>query len=85
MSFSGIVVTEGDHLGISNLTVSLSPPANSMKAKKVTTTDSEGRFTLNGLENGEYLLEVSQGVTILYREVVKVPQQEQKEIRLNPR
>jgi hypothetical protein len=53
-----------------------------MKAKKVTTTDDKGHFTLSDLENGQYLLEVYQGLTILYREVVNVPQQEPKEIPL---
>jgi len=85
ISFSGTVVTERDHLGIPNLTVSLSPHADSMKAKKVTTTNNEGRFTLNELESGQYLLEVFQGLTILYREVVNVPQQNPTEIRLSPK
>ena len=85
MSFSGTVVAQGDRSGIPNLTVSLTPPANSKKPKKVTTTDDKGHFALNDLENGQYLLEVYQGVTILYREVVSIPQQASKEISLRPK
>ena len=85
MSFSGTVVTARDSSGIPYLTISLTPRAATMKAKKVTTTDNQGRFTFNELDGGQYFLEVSQGLTVLYSEVVDVPQQNPKEIRLNPR
>jgi hypothetical protein len=85
VSLSGRVTTERGSSGIPNLTVSLSPRAATMKPKMVTTTDNEGHFIFNDLENGQYFLEVSQGLTVLYSEVVGVPQQSPKEIHLNPR
>jgi hypothetical protein len=70
--------------GAPNLTVSLSAPAQFNKPKQVTSTNEQGQFIFNNVEDGQYLLEVSQRLTVLYREVVNVPQTLQKEIHLNP-
>jgi len=83
VSFSRRVVTESGSAGIPNLTVSLTPPTTISKPKMVTTTDNEGRFTFNALQSGRYFLEVSQGPTVLYNELVEVPEQNPKEIRLS--
>jgi hypothetical protein len=71
-------------VGAPNLTVSISPPAKLNKSKQVVSTNEQGQFIFNDVEDGEYLLEVFQRLTVLYREVINVPQTVQKEIRLNP-
>jgi hypothetical protein len=70
--------------GAPNLIVSLSAPASANKRKQVASTDEQGEFTFENVEDGQYLLEVSQRLTVLYRELVNIPQMQQKEIRLNP-
>ncbi len=63
--FSGVEQT-----GVPNLTVKLIPPKTVPFPEKVTTTDQDGKFSFANVEKGRYLLEVSQGVTLLYRNVL---------------
>jgi hypothetical protein len=70
--------------GASNLIVSLSAPASMNKRKQVASTNEQGEFIFENIEEGEYLLEVFQRLTVLYREIITIPQVREKEIRLNP-
>jgi hypothetical protein len=68
--------------GIADLTVKLIPPRDLKKPEKVTTTDEGGKFRFADLSGDKYLLEVYEGLTLLYREVVEVKQNTPKEITL---
>jgi len=68
--------------GIADLTVRLIPPRDLKKPEKVTTTDEGGKFRFADLSGDKYLLEVYEGLTLLYREVVEVKQNTPKEIAL---
>jgi hypothetical protein len=70
--------------GAPNLAVSLSPPAKMNRPKRVASTNEQGQFAFENVEDGQYLLEVSQRLTVLYRELINIPQLREKEIRLNP-
>jgi len=87
-TFKGAVLAAtrpaGDAVGAPNLTVSLTAPVKLNKPKQVTATNEQGEFTFNNVEEGDYLLEVHQRLTILYREVVNIPQTLEKKIDLNP-
>ncbi len=56
--------------GIPNLTVRLIPPRVTQQAEKITTTKANGEFEFRSVDKGKYLLEVYQGLTLLYRDVV---------------
>jgi len=62
--------------------VRLIPPRDVKKPEKVTTTDEDGNFRFTDLSGDKYLLEVYEGLTLLYREVVEVKQNTPKEIAL---
>jgi hypothetical protein len=68
--------------GIGDLTVRLIPPRDLKQPEKVTTTDEDGKFRFAHLSGDKYLLEVYQGLTLLYREVIEVKQNTPKEIIL---
>ncbi|MCG3114294.1 MAG: carboxypeptidase-like regulatory domain-containing protein [Candidatus Manganitrophus sp. SA1] len=81
--FNGRVVEERSREGISDLTVRLIPPKAAGRPEKATTTDERGGFRFPDIERGRYLLEVYQGTTLLYREVVETDQETIKEIQLS--
>ncbi len=81
--FNGRVVEETSREGISDLTVRLIPPKATNQPEKVTTTNDRGEFHIPSLEKGRYLLEVYQGTTLLYREVVEADPERIKEIKLS--
>ena len=68
--------------GIGDLTVRLIPPRDLKQPEKVTTTDEDGKFRFADLSGDRYLLEVYQGLTLLYREVVELKENTPKEIIL---
>ena len=68
--------------GIGDLTVRLIPPRDLKQPEKVTTTDEDGKFRFADLSGDRYLLEVYQGLTLLYREVIDMKQNAPKEIIL---
>lgn len=68
--------------GIPALTVNLIPPRDLRGVEKITTTDDRGRFSFSALDRGRYLLEVYQGVMLLYREVIAVDRDTRKDIEL---
>ena len=53
--------------GIENLEVKLTPPRNSDLAIRLASTDSRGEFHFSQVRPSKYLLEVSQGPNLLYR------------------
>ena len=82
-NLTGKITDDRTNGGISSLTVSLRPPANTAGQQRVTSTDAGGGFVLNTVPAGRYLLEVFQGVTPVYREVVELDRDTAKEIRLH--
>ena len=81
-SLSGQVSDAGSGKGVPGLTIRLEPPAAEGGRQVVTFTDSDGRFKLPNLSSGRYLLTVSQGPTLLHREVVNVNGETTKNICL---
>ena len=56
-----------------NLQVRLRPPQNSTLAGQIALTDGNGGFNFPRVQGGRYLLEVSQGPYLLYRQTITVP------------
>lgn len=69
---TGRVVDNAQH-STPNLQVRLRPPVNSRLAAQIALTDGNGAFTFPRVQGGSYLLEVSQGPYLLYRQTVNVP------------
>ena len=81
--FTGRVYEAEGGAGIPNLAVKLTPPKGSDRPNRITTTDKNGGFRFTNLERERYLLEVSQGVQLLYRDVVDATKEDtRKEIAL---
>ena len=81
-SLGGHVYDAGSGRGVASLIVRLALPNNAGDRQIITYTDSEGRFRLANLSPGQYLLTISQGTTLLHREVVDVRGDVTKDIRL---
>ena len=81
-SLTGRIYKAGTKTGIGDLTVRLIPPRDLKKPEKVTTTDEGGKFRFADLSGDKYLLEVYQGLTLLYREVIEGKENTPKEITL---
>lgn len=79
---SGHILESAQRKGISNLTVKITPPKNSGKPQKITVTDKDGRFLFEDMEKGIYLLEVYQGLNLLYRDVIDTKKEMNKVIPL---
>ncbi len=77
-----VYVSDASKSGIPNLTVRLTPSKGMKTPEKITTTDDKGNFLFKDLDKGRYLLEVYQGVTLLYRDVVDTSQDMKREISL---
>ncbi len=71
-ALSGRVTDNAQH-STPNLQVRLRPPANSNLAGQIALTDGNGGFAFPKVQRGNYLLEVSQGPYLLYRQQVNVP------------
>ena len=71
--------------GIPALAVKLIPPRDRRGVERVTSTDEGGRFHFDNLDGGRYLLEVYQGVMLLYREVISLDRDTRKDIELRRR
>lgn len=65
--FTGRVFDATSKRGIENLEVKLTPPKQSRLTIRVANTDQNGLFAFKQLARSRYLLEVSQGVHLLYR------------------
>lgn len=84
-TLSGRVVDAGSDDGIAALTVKAKASKNDGGRESVTTTNRQGAFRLPKLADGRYLLTVSRGNETLYRKVVAVQGDTEKEIRLQRR
>jgi hypothetical protein len=67
VDFTGRVFDAGTKTGIQNLQVKLLPPRQSKNPPRIANTDRDGVFVFRKVPQGRYLVEVSQGVTLLYR------------------
>lgn len=84
-TLSGRVVDAGSDDGIAALTVTAKASKDKGGRESVTTTNQQGAFRLPKLADGRYLLTVSRGNEALYRKVVAVQGNTEKEIRLQRR
>ena len=81
-TIKGRVYDVTNQSGIPDLIVRLIPPKNLKMPEKITTTDQNGEFHFADTERRKYLLEVYQGLTLLYRNVVDTHQNSFKVIEL---
>lgn len=84
-TITGKVVESGSSNAIANLTVKLTPPKASARSQKLTTTNRRGEFRFHHVEPGRYLLEVSQGLNVVYRKVFDTSHSDKKPIVLTPK
>jgi hypothetical protein len=82
MALEGRVYEAAGQKGIPALTLKLIPPRDLRGVEKITTTDDRGSFHFSALDRGRYLLEIYQGVMLLYREVINVDRDTRKDIEL---
>ena len=67
VDFSGRVFDATSKQGIENLEVTLTPPKQSRLSIRVASTNRDGVFAFTRLARSRYLVEVSQGLHLLYR------------------
>jgi hypothetical protein len=67
VDFSGRVFDADTKRGVENLEVKLTPPRSVRASIRIASTDRNGAFVFPKLIQGRYLIEVSQGVNLLYR------------------
>ncbi len=84
-SLTGRVIDSTSKRGLPNLQVKLKPPANSHAAVVIGSTDATGSFSFNHIAAGRYLLEVSEGPYVLYRQEVDPAQTNNLSIPLQRR
>jgi hypothetical protein len=68
--------------GIPALTVKLIPPKATKRPERITSTNYQGNFQFSGIQTGRYLIEVYQGLTILYRDMIEITHDMRKDIPL---
>ncbi len=66
-------VTDNTQRNVANLQVRMRPPQDSNAAAQIGVTDQNGVFSFSRVRNGQYLLEISQGPYVLYRQVLNLP------------
>ena len=82
--FSGRVI-DTNRNGIANLEIKLTPPTSANLPIRLGTTDRNGGFVFRQLARSRYLIEVSQGVYLLYRAEIDAARQSRVEITLRTR
>jgi len=70
VEFKGRVFDAASERGIENLQVKFTPPRDVKAPIRLANTGSDGAFAFAKLLRGRYLVEVSQGTTLLYRREV---------------
>jgi hypothetical protein len=65
--FSGRVFDAETKRGVENLEVKLTPPRGVRASIRIASTDRNGAFLFPKLMPGRYMIEVSQGINLLYR------------------
>jgi Carboxypeptidase regulatory-like domain len=83
--FNGRVFDATSKRGIENLEVKLTPPRESKLPVRLATTDPNGAFVFRKLVRGRYLLEISQGLFLLYRGEIDTARQPRVDIPLKPK
>lgn len=78
----GRVFEAPNNRGIENLEIKLTPPTSSALPVRIATTDQNGQFRFAQVKQSHYLLEVSQGPSLLYRAEIDTGRQNQIEIPL---
>jgi len=81
-SLTGKVVDADSGDGIAALTVKAKAPQGAGAGESATTTGTDGSYRLPKLADGRYLLTVSKGRDLLFREVVEVEGETAKTVRL---
>ncbi len=80
--FPGRVFDASSKDGIQNLQVKLTPPRQSKAPIRIANTARDGAFEFTRLVGGRYLVEVSQGMTLLYRAEVETSKVKRLDIAL---
>lgn len=81
-NLTGKVVDADSGDGIAALTVKAKAPQDAGGGESATTTGADGTYRLPKLADGRYLLTVSRGRDLLFREVVEVKGETTKTVRL---
>jgi 5-hydroxyisourate hydrolase-like protein (transthyretin family) len=84
-ALSGHVFDAQSKRGIENLEVRLKPQINSTAPIMIGTTDQNGVFRFPDVRIGVYLVEVSQGPYVLYRNEVDISKSDNIEIPVQKR
>ncbi len=84
-NFDGRVFEAVSNRGIENLEVKLTPPTNSDLPVRLAGTDQMGQFHFAQVRQGRYLIEVSQGPSLLYRAEIDTGRQNHIDIPLQRR
>jgi hypothetical protein len=79
---SGRVFNVASRAGIENLEVKLTPPRSVNVPIRLTRTDRNGDFLFRRVAPGRYMIEVSQGLHILYRVEIDSTRQSRLDIPL---
>jgi hypothetical protein len=85
IDFTGRAFNTSTGRGIENLEIKLTPPKSVNLPIRVASTDGDGKFLFRGLVHSRYLLEVSQGIYLLYRIEIDTRQSDHVDIPLQPR
>lgn len=82
--FRGRILNQQTRRGIENLLVTLIPPNSSPEARRYATSDSGGKFRFDGLNADKYLLQVSEGPYLLFRQEIYPQHKDEITIQLEP-
>ncbi len=81
-SLEGRVYNGSNLAGVSDLTVTLTPPKDVRRPETVTLTDANGRYGFAGIESGAYLLRIHLGTTLIVREQINLDGEMVKDVAL---
>jgi hypothetical protein len=82
LTLTGTVRAEDTHSGVPGLALKLTPPSDSGQPNVVTSTDQAGAYAFRNLKPGEYLFEVQQGTTVLFRTTLTLNQDTQRDVQV---
>lgn len=79
---TGRVFDAGSRAGIPNVEVKMTPPRSTNQPIRLANTGNDGSFVFRQLPRGRYLVEVSQGYNLLYRNTIDTATQPRIDIPL---
>lgn len=79
---TGRVFDAGSRAGIPNVEVKLTPPRSTNQPIRLANTLNDGSFVFRQLPRGRYMVEVSQGYNLLYRNTVDTATQTRIDVPL---